>query len=120
MILKRSYDLDVLPDGQPLIIRMSVNDSSSQLTFSLYASTGALTFTTDTQAFIRGKGMSADSNGLPCVFCLNDGTPQVTVQLTQDITEKKGKRTFELVLTRIDDGGAAHTLVTASFIFDVR
>lgn len=120
MILKRSFDLDVLPGGQPLIIRMSVNDSSSQLTFSLYASTGSLSLATDVQAFIRGKGMSADSTGLPCVFSLNDGTPQVTVQLSGEITEKKGKRPFELVLTRIDDGGAMHTLVTASFIFDVR
>ncbi|MBR3017105.1 MAG: hypothetical protein IKH57_08515 [Clostridia bacterium] len=42
MILTRNYDLDVIPGGQPLLIRVSKNDTSSTLVFSLFTGIGSL------------------------------------------------------------------------------
>lgn len=116
MILKRKYDLDVVPGGMPKIIRVSKNDSSSELVFSLYAGRGKLDVPESTTAKIRGKVIP---DGVSCGFSITNNIPTVTVDLTKEMTGQKGKKPFELVLTAAD-GVTNRTLVSATFLFDIR
>lgn len=117
MILKRKYDLDVVPGGVSRIIRVSRNDSSSQVTLALYAGTGRLEVPENTQAWLRGRALDED---VYCDFRILNNTPTVDITLSKDITGKAGKKPFELVLAAYDDSGKEHKLVTATFYLDIR
>ena len=54
-MLRRTYELDMVPGGIPLSIHLSQYDSDVQLIFQLYASQGALAIPdTGVTAQIRG------------------------------------------------------------------
>lgn len=110
MILKRNYNLDVVPGGLPLLIRASRKDTSSTLVFSLFAGEGVLEIPAGTTAIMRGNGISTVA-----AFSITNGIPRVTVDLTADMTEKAGWIPFEIVLT-----ASNYTLVTATLYLDVR
>ena len=109
MILKRKYNLDIVPGGLPLLIRASRKDTSSTLVFSLFAGKGKLDVPEETNAVIRGK------TSVPATFTIVNGIPTVTVDLTAEMTDTAGWIPFEIVLT--NDG---YTLVTATLYLDVR
>ena len=109
MILKRTYKLDVVAGGSPLIIRTSRNDSSSTLVFSLFAREGVLDIPSGATAAIRGKASGSAS------FSFVNGIPTIQLNLTKAMTGKAGMLPFELALTA---GG--HTFVTDTFYLDVR
>ena len=112
MILTRNYDLDVIPGGQPLLIRVSKNDTSSTLVFSLFTGKGILAVPVGANAVFRGAHGRASSAG---VFSLDGGIPKVTVDLTADMTGTEGRIPFEIVLT-----SDTYTFVTATLYLDVR
>ena len=109
MILTRRYNLDVVPGGLPLLIRVSRKDTSSTLVFSLFAGNGALDVPVGTTATVRGKA------NVPATFSVVNSIPTVTVDLTLDMTDAAGWIPFEIVLQSGD-----YTLVTATFYLDVR
>ena len=109
MILTRNYNLDVVPGGLPLLIRVSRKDTSSTLVFSLYAGKGALDIPTGTTATVRGKATA------PATFSIVNSIPTVTVDLTVDMTDTVGWIPFEVVLQ-----SGEYRLVTATFYLDVR
>lgn len=118
MILKRKYDLDVVPGGVPQIIRVSRNDSSSEIDFTLYAGSGKLSLpgTTSLSVSVRGSTQKEEKS---CGFSSNNGVVTVRVNLSKEMTAKVGKKPFELVL-KGTDSGTTYTLVTATFILDIR
>lgn len=117
MILTRTYDLDVVPGGMPKIIRVSRNDSSSQLVFSLYAGRGKLDIPGTANAYIQG---SVIKNPVLCGKSkVGDGPYKATVTLTKEMTGKRGRHPFELVI-RASEGTKKYRLVTATFLLDVR
>ena len=59
MILKRNYNLDVVPGGLPLLIRVSRKDTSSTLAFSLFAGNGALDVPAGTTDGLNGDAQNA-------------------------------------------------------------
>lgn len=117
MKLKRAYDLDVVPGGMPQIIRLSKGNSATEITFSLYAGNGTLDIPSAAKPYIRGKGMNGE---ILCAHSYRLKQPyKVIVNLTKEITGKAGRRPFEIVL-RAKENGVDYTLVTATFIFDIR
>ena len=106
MILTRHYDLDIIPGGQPLIIRVSKNDTSSALVFSLFTGIGVLDVPAGATAVFRGKGAS-----VPAVFSQG----KVTAELTKAMTQAVGLIPFEIVLS-----SGSYRLVTATLYLDVR
>lgn len=106
MILTRHYDLDIIPGGQPLIIRVSKNDTSSALVFSLFTGNGNLAIPVGTAASFRGKGVNEAAT-------FSQGA--VMVSLTKAMTQAVGLIPFEIVLS-----SGAHRLVTATLYLDVR
>ena len=110
MILTRNYDLDVIPGGQPLLIRVSKNDTSSTLVFSLFTGKGILAVPVGANAVFRGRNASESAS-----LSFTGAIPKVTVDLTADMTGTEGRIPFEIVLT-----SGAYTLVTATLYLDVR
>ena len=62
MILTRKYNLDIVPGGLPLYIRVSRKDTSSTLVFSLFAGKGVLDVPAGTTAAFRGRGVNASAS----------------------------------------------------------
>ena len=114
MILRRKYNLDIVPGGLPLLIRVSRKDTSSTLVFSLFAGEGVLDVPVGTSAAFRGRGVNA-----PASFSVVNSIPTVTVDLTIEMTQKAGWIPFEIVLKSTADG-EVFTLVTATLYLDVR
>ena len=106
MILTRHYDLDIIPGGQPLIIRVSKNDTSSVLVFSLFTGIGSLAIPAQAAASFRGRGTDEAA-------AFSQGA--VTVSLTKAMTQAVGLIPFEIVLS-----SGAYRLVTATLYLDVR
>jgi hypothetical protein len=114
VILRRKYNLDIVPGGLPLLIRVSRRDTSSTLVFSLFAGKGVLDVPAGTSAAFRGAFGSA-----PASYSVVDSIPTVTVDLTIEMTQKAGWIPFEIVLKSTADG-EEYTLVTATLYLDVR
>ena len=110
MILTRNYDLDVIPGGQPLLIRVSKNDTSSTLVFSLFTGKGILAVPAGANAVFRGRNASEAA-----VLSFTGTIPKVTIDLTEAMTAAVGMIPFEIVLT-----SGSYTLVTATLYLDVR
>jgi hypothetical protein len=110
VILRRKYNLDIVPGGLPLLIRVSRKDTSQALVFSLFAGKGVLDVPAGTSAAFRGRGVNA-----PASFSIVDSISTVTVDLTIEMTQKAGWIPFEIVLT-----SGTHTLVTSTLFLDVR
>lgn len=118
-MLRRMYELDMVPGGIPLSIHLSQYDSDVQLIFQLYASQGALAIP-DTGVTAQIRGTKLDGNGISadCTFEVIDSVPTVTVQMTKQMTAIAGKNTFELVLTATS-GSSEYSLPSANFYLEV-
>lgn len=118
-MLRRTYELDMVPGGIPLSIHLSQYDSDVQLVFQLYASQGALAIP-DTGVSAQIRGTKLDGNGISadCTFEIVDSVPTVTVQMTKQMTAIAGKNTFELVLTATS-GSSEYSLPSANFYLEV-
>ena len=118
-MLRRTYELDMVPGGIPLSIHLSQYDSDVQLVFQLYASQGALAIP-DTGVTAQIRGTKLDGNGISaeCTFEIVDSVPTVTVQMTKQMTAIAGKNTFELVLTATS-GSSEYSLPSANFYLEV-
>ena len=118
-MLRRTYELDMVPGGIPLSIHLSQYDSDVQLIFQLYASQGALAIP-DTGVTAQIRGTKLDGNGISadCTFEVIDSVPTVTVQMTKQMTAIAGKNTFELVLTATS-GSSEYSLPSANFYLEV-
>lgn len=118
-MLKRTYELDMVPGGIPLSIHLSQYDSDVLLVFELYASQGTLAIP-DTGVTAQIRGTKLDGNGISaeCTFEIVDSVPTVTVQMTKQMTAIAGKNTFELVLTATS-GSSEYSLPSANFYLEV-
>ena len=118
-MLKRTYELDMVPGGIPLSIHLSQYDSDVQLIFQLYASQGTLAIP-DTGVTAQIRGTKLDGNGISaaCTFEVIDSVPTVTAQMTKQMTAIAGKNTFELVLTATS-GSSEYSLPSANFYLEV-
>ena len=118
-MLKRTYELDMVPGGIPLSIHLSQYDSDVQLVFQLYASQGTLAIP-DTGVTAQIRGTKLDGNGISadCTFEVIDSVPTVTVQMTKQMTAIAGKNTFELVL-KATSGSSEYSLPSANFYLEV-
>lgn len=118
-MLRRTYELDMVPGGIPLSIHLSQYDSDVQLIFQLYASQGTLAIP-DTGVTAQIRGTKLDGNGISaeCTFEVIDSVPTVTVQMTKQMTAIAGKNTFELVLTATS-GSSEYSLPSANFYLEV-
>ena len=118
-MLRRTYELDMVPGGIPLSIHLSQYDSDVQLVFQLYASQGTLAIP-DTGVTAQIRGTKLDGNGISaeCTFEVIDSVPNVTVQMTKQMTAIAGKNTFELVLTATS-GSSEYSLPSANFYLEV-
>lgn len=117
MKLKRAYDLDVVPGGMPQIFRVSKGNSVTEITFSLYAGNGALSIPSAAKPYIRGKLMNDE---VLCGHSYRLNQPyRVIVDLTKEMTAKTGRWPFEIVI-RAKENDKEYTLITATFIFDIR
>ena len=118
-MLRRTYELDMVPGGIPLSIHLSQYDSDVQLVFQLYASQGSLSIP-DTGVTAQIRGTKLDGNGISaeCTFEIVDSVPTVTVQMTKQMTAIAGKNTFELVLTATS-GSSEYSLPSANFYLEV-
>lgn len=117
MILKREYDFDVTPGGEPLIIRASKNDSSSQIVLNLLSGTGQLDIPSGAKFYIQGRALDG---AVRCSSTYRLNQPRrVTVNLTKEITGKAGKKLFEIV-AKATENNVTYNLVTATFYLDIR
>ena len=110
MILKRTYDLDILPGAEPMIIRASQYDSSSRLVFYLYVGDGVLDVPSGCTVAFRGTFGSL-TGSLDFV----DDAPVVTVDLTRVATTDIGRAPFEIMLTT-----GTYKLISATHFLDVK
>lgn len=118
-MLKRTYELDMVPGGIPLSIHLSQYDSDVLLVFQLYASQGTLAIPeTGVTAQIRGTKLDGNGISAECSFEVIDSVPTVTVQMTKQMTAIAGKNTFELVLTATS-GSSEYSLPSANFYLEV-
>ena len=118
-MLKRTYELDMVPGGIPLSIHLSQYDSDVQLIFQLYASQGTLAIPeTGVTAQIRGTKLDGNGISAACTFEVIDSVPTVTAQMTKQMTAIAGKNTFELVLTATS-GSSEYSLPSANFYLEV-
>lgn len=118
-MLKRTYELDMVPGGIPLSIHLSQYDSDVQLVFELFASQGELNIpSTGVSAEIRGTKL--DGNGISAAgtFQIVNSVPTVTVQVTKQMTAIAGKNIFELVLST-KSGDVKYDLPSANFYLEV-
>ena len=118
-MLKRTYELDMVPGGIPLSIHLSQYDSDVLLVFQLYASQGTLAIPeTGVTAQIRGTKLDGNGISAACTFEVIDSVPTVTAQMTKQMTAISGKNTFELVLTATS-GSSEYSLPSANFYLEV-
>ena len=118
-MLKRTYELDMVPGGIPLSIHLSQYDSDVLLVFQLYASQGTLAIPeTGVTAQIRGTKLDGNGISAACTFEVIDSVPTVTAQMTKQMTAIAGKNTFELVLTATS-GSSEYSLPSANFYLEV-
>ena len=118
-MLKRTYELDMVPGGIPLSIHLSQYDSDVLLVFQLYASQGTLAIPeTGVTAQIRGTKLDGNGISAECSFEVIDSVPTVTAQMTKQMTAIAGKNTFELVLTATS-GSSEYSLPSANFYLEV-
>ena len=118
-MLRRTYELDMVPGGIPLSIHLSQYDSDVLLVFQLYASQGTLAIPeTGVTAQIRGTKLDGNGISAACTFEVIDSVPTVTVQMTKQMTAIAGKNTFELVLTATS-GSSEYSLPSANFYLEV-
>lgn len=118
-MLRRTYELDMVPGGIPLSIHLSQYDSDVQLIFQLYASQGTLAIPeTGVTAQIRGTKLDGNGISADCTFEVIDSVPTVTAQMTKQMTAISGKNTFELVLTATS-GSSEYSLPSANFYLEV-
>ena len=118
-MLKRTYELDMVPGGIPLSIHLSQYDSDVLLVFQLYASQGTLAIPeTGVTAQIRGTKLDGNGISAECTFEVIDSVPTVTVQMTKQMTAVAGKNTFELLLTAVN-GNSEYSLPSANFYLEV-
>ena len=118
-MLRRTYELDMVPGGIPLSIHLSQYDSDVLLVFQLYASQGTLAIPeTGVTAQIRGTKLDGNGISAECSFEVIDSVPTVTVQMTKQMTAIAGKNTFELVLTATS-GSSEYSLPSANFYLEV-
>ena len=118
-MLRRTYELDMVPGGIPLSIHLSQYDSDVLLVFQLYASQGTLAIPeTGVTAQIRGTKLDGNGISAECTFEVIDSVPTVTVQMTKQMTAIAGKNTFELVLTATS-GSSEYSLPSANFYLEV-
>ena len=118
-MLKRTYELDMVPGGIPLSIHLSQYDSDVLLVFQLYASQGTLAIPeTGVTAQIRGTKLDGNGISAACTFEVIDSVPTVTAQMTKQMTAIAGKNTFELVLTATS-GSLEYSLPSANFYLEV-
>lgn len=121
MLLRRNYDLDVVPGGVPLFIHVSQYDSNEEIVLKLFASQGVLSVPSEgVTAVIRGT--KTDGNGIEnaCTLSFEDDVPVVTVSITKQMTAAAGKTPFEIVLTAEDLGGEKYELPSATFYLIVK
>lgn len=118
-MLRRTYELDMVPGGIPLSIHLSQYDSDVLLVFQLYASQGTLAIPeTGVTAQIRGTKLDGNGISAACTFEVIDSVPTVTVQMTKQMTAIAGKNTFELVLNATS-GSSEYSLPSANFYLEV-
>ena len=118
-MLRRTYELDMVPGGIPLSIHLSQYDSDVLLVFQLYASQGTLAIPeTGVTAQIRGTKLDGNGISAACTFEVVDSVPTVTVQMTKQMTAIAGKNTFELLLTAVN-GNSEYSLPSANFYLEV-
>ena len=118
-MLKRTYELDMVPGGIPLSIHLSQYDSDVTLVFQLYASQGILDIPSDgVTAQIRGTKLDGNGISAECSFEILDDVPTVTAHMTKQMTAIAGKNTFELVLTAVS-GNTTYNLPSANFYLEI-
>ena len=118
-MLKRTYELDMVPGGIPLSVHLSQYDSDVTLIFQLYASQGTLDIpTSGVTAEIRGTKLDGNGIAKECTFAVVDSVPTVTVQMTKQMTAIAGKNTFELVL-KSTLGTTEYELPSANFYLEI-
>lgn len=118
-MLKRTYELDMVPGGIPLSIHLSQYDSDVLLVFRLYASQGTLTIP-ENGVVAQIRGTKLDGNGISsdCTLEIVDSVPVVSVQVTKQMTAIAGKNTFEIVLKAIGVS-TEYDLPSANFYLEV-
>ena len=118
-MLKRTYELDMVPGGIPLSIHLSQYDSDVLLVFRLYASQGTLTIP-ESGVVAQIRGTKLDGNGISadCTLEIVDSVPVVSVQVTKQMTAIAGKNTFEIVLKAIGVT-TEYDLPSANFYLEV-
>ena len=118
-MLKRTYELDMVPGGIPLSIHLSQYDSDVLLVFRLYASQGTLMIP-ESGVVAQIRGTKLDGNGISadCTLEIVDSVPVVSVQVTKQMTAIAGKNTFEIVLKAIG-ATTEYDLPSANFYLEV-
>ena len=118
-MLKRTYELDMVPGGIPLSIHLSQYDSDVLLVFRLYASQGTLMIP-ESGVVAQIRGTKLDGNGISadCTLEIVDSVPVVSVQVTKQMTAIAGKNTFEIVLKAIGVT-TEYDLPSANFYLEV-
>ena len=118
-MLKRTYELDMVPGGIPLSIHLSQYDSDVLLVFRLYASQGTLMIP-ESGVVAQIRGTKLDGNGISadCTLEIIDSVPVVSVQVTKQMTAIAGKNTFEIVLKAIGVT-TEYDLPSANFYLEV-
>ncbi len=96
MSLVRSYELDMIPGGPPLTVRLSQYDSDFTLNFDLYASSG--TFLVPLTATAKIRGTKPDGTVYSVDAVLYPAVKRVVVEGAQQITACAGTSVFELTL----------------------
>ena len=81
-MLKRTYELDMVPGGIPLSIHLSQYDSDVQLIFQLYASQGrrAATSPRKTKAAVQPGTINPEIYFSWIIFNHRQGTTQAAIQ----------------------------------------
>lgn len=112
MAIRKTYDLDMIPGGVPLVVHVNQYDDDFTLVFQLYAREGTFTIAAGTTASIRGT--KRDGNGYSVDAVLDTENQKVTVKGDQQMTAIAGQQTFELTLWN-----GTQQLNTANFILEV-
>lgn len=110
MSLTRTYKLDVVPGGVPLVINVNQYDDDFTLKFELYSSVGTLSVASGAKAMVRGLKLDGT------VYSENASIASgvVTVKGNKQMTAVAGDQKFELKVT-----ASSKDLYTANFILRV-
>lgn len=93
-MIVHDYDLNIVPGGVPLTVRLSQYDSDMSLVFRLYASKGDFQVEAGTTAEIRGRKPDGETFA-------HSGTVSgnlVTIPFYEDMTDVSGKTVCEITL----------------------